>query len=55
VYIRQVANQKKEFAVNALGKIEALGVPVCYFDNSKNAILHSIKIGLIDQSAMNVV
>ena len=55
VYIRQVANQKKDFAVNALTKIESLGVPYFYFQNSKDAILHSVKIGLIDQSAIQQV
>lgn len=55
VYIRQVAKEKKPPASEALAKIEQLGVPVCYFRSSKDAILHSVKIGLIEQSLVNLV
>jgi phosphatidate phosphatase APP1 len=47
VYIRQTGHQKKEKAEAALKNLETLGVFVCYFRNSSEAIAHSKKIGLI--------
>jgi phosphatidate phosphatase APP1 len=55
VYIRQVLKNKKDLAINALALIEKKGVPVCYFNHSKDAILHSIRIGLIPQQAITEI
>lgn len=48
VYIRQTGNSKKEKAEKSLKNLETLGVEVCYFKNSSEAIEHSKKIGLIE-------
>ena len=48
VYIRQTGNSKKSKAEVALKNLESLGVEVCYFKNSSEAIEHSKKIGLIE-------
>jgi phosphatidate phosphatase APP1 len=47
VYIRDVyeANQKK--VRETLIKLEQAGVPCCFFKHSEEAILHSVRIGLI--------
>jgi phosphatidate phosphatase APP1 len=47
VYIRKTDNQDKENVLIALRNLESLGVSVCYFKHSSEAILHSKKIGLI--------
>lgn len=47
VYIRQTGNNKKEKAIAATKNIESMGVAVCYFKESSEAIAHSKKIGLI--------
>lgn len=47
VYIRQTSSIKKEKALRALKNIEAMGVAVCYFKDSSEAIEHSKLIGLI--------
>ncbi len=47
VYIRQTGKHQKAKAAEALKNIESLGVAVCYFRNSSEAIEHSRKIGLI--------
>ncbi|MBF6609405.1 MAG: App1 family protein [Flavobacterium sp.] len=47
VYIRQTGKNKKAKSVEAMKNIESLGVAVCYFQNSAEAIEHSKKIGLI--------
>lgn len=47
VYIRDIHAKNKEKAAEVLGKIEAAGVPCCFFQHSEEAILHSQKIGLI--------
>lgn len=47
VYIRQTAAHKKPKAVAALKNIEAMGVGVCYFKDSHEAIEHSKHISLI--------
>ncbi len=46
VYIRQTGKQKKSKAVAAVKNIETMGVAVCYFKNSSEAIAHSRRIGL---------
>jgi len=47
VYIRKTGKKEKEKVSNALKNLENLGVSVCYFTNSSEAITHSKKIGLI--------
>ena len=47
VYIRDVFDRNYEKVRELLNKIEATGVPCCMFKDSKDAILHSVKIGLI--------
>lgn len=52
VYIRDVFAKNKHKAADVLGKIEAKGVPCCFFQNSSDAILHSRKIGLIAEKEL---
>lgn len=47
VYIRQTSSSKKGKAVKALKNMESMGVQVCYFKDSSEAIAHSKEIGLI--------
>jgi phosphatidate phosphatase APP1 len=47
VYIRQTGAHKKDKAQAALEIMSSLGVSVCYFKDSSEAIAHSRKIGLI--------
>ena len=47
VYIRKTRTQEKEKVLVALKNLESLGVSVCYFTHSNEAILHSKTIGLI--------
>lgn len=47
VYIRQTGRHKKDKAVAAIKNIESMGVAVCYFKESSEAIEHSKRIGLI--------
>jgi len=47
VYIRQTGHHKKEKAVAAITNMESMGVAVCYFKDSSDAIEHSKHIGLI--------
>jgi phosphatidate phosphatase APP1 len=47
VYIRDVYAKNQQKAADVLHKIEAKGVPCCFFQHSSDAILHSKKIGLI--------
>lgn len=49
VYIRDVYAKNKHKAADVLDKIEAKGVPCCFFQHSSDAILHSRKIGLITE------
>ncbi|WP_306353184.1 App1 family protein [Flavobacterium sp. '19STA2R22 D10 B1'] len=48
VYIRQTTSLKKQKVILALENIESMGVAICYFRDSQEAIEHSKKIGLID-------
>jgi phosphatidate phosphatase APP1 len=50
VYIRDVYEKNKQKVADVLYKIEAAGVPCCFFKHSEDAILHSKKIGLIAQT-----
>lgn len=47
VYIRDVFAHNYEKVKEVLHKIEAAGVPCLFFRHSEEAILHSVKIGLI--------
>ncbi len=47
VYIRQTGRHQKSKAVRAIKNIESMGVSVCYFRDSSEAIEHSKQIGLI--------
>ncbi|MEP6712517.1 MAG: phosphatase domain-containing protein [Ferruginibacter sp.] len=47
VYIRSVGKTPKVAVQNKLKEIEDMGTVCCYFKHSKDAILHSQKIGLI--------
>ena len=47
VYIRQNGSEKKEKVLAVLKNLETLNVAVCYFKNSREAIAHSKKIGII--------
>ena len=49
VYIRDVYAKNKQKVQDVLYKIEAAGVPCCFFSHSSEAILHSKKIGLITE------
>lgn len=47
VYIRQTGHEKKSKAFAAVKNMESMGVHVCYFRESGDAIEHSKRIGLI--------
>src|SRR5436190_2734221 len=47
VYIRQTDNNKKEKVTAVMKNLESLGVSVCYFSSSREAMKHSKSIGLI--------
>ena len=47
VYIRQSREHKKEKVIAAMKNLESIGVSVCYFKNSSEAIAHSKMTGLI--------
>jgi len=47
VYIRQTGNTKKEKVSSVMKNLESLGVSVCYFNSSREAMEHSKSIGLI--------
>lgn len=49
VYIRDVYEKSKQKVADVLHKIESSGVPCYFFKNSNDAILHSRKIGLINE------
>jgi phosphatidate phosphatase APP1 len=51
VYIRDVFVRSREKVRDVLFKIEAAGVPCLFFRHSEEAILHSVKIGLIPAGA----
>ena len=48
VYIRQTRKHRNKKVTTTLANIESLGVEVCYFKNSSDAIAHSKQIGLLD-------
>ncbi|WP_116789460.1 App1 family protein [Flavobacterium psychrotrophum] len=47
VYIRQTGHSKKEKPLAAIKNMEDMGIAVCYFKDSSEAIEHSKRIGLI--------
>ncbi|WP_121355326.1 App1 family protein [Flavisolibacter nicotianae] len=51
VYIRDVFERNYQKVKDVLTKIEAAGVPCLFFKHSEEAILHSVKIGLVDASS----
>jgi len=52
VYIRDIYEKNKQKVQDVLYKIEAAGVPCCFFQHSSDAILHSRKIGLISDKVV---
>ena len=52
VYIRNVNSRKEKITTEALRFMESSGVKCCYFKDSSEAIQHSVRIGLIDASAI---
>lgn len=52
VYIRDVYRKNAAKVREVLTKIEAQGVPCCFFQHSEEAILHSMKVGLIGKEAL---
>ena len=55
VYIRQVGNAKKPLVEEELKQIENLGSATCYFKHSADAIKHSIDIGLVKHSQLELL
>jgi phosphatidate phosphatase APP1 len=51
VYIRNVFERNYQKVRGVLNNIEAVGVPCLFFKHSEEAILHSVKIGLISAAA----
>jgi phosphatidate phosphatase APP1 len=51
VYIRDVFERNQQKVKEVLNKIEAAGVSCLFFKDSAEAILHSVKIGLIDAAS----
>ncbi len=49
VYIRDIHKENHQKVKDVLYKIESAGVPCCFFKHSSEAILHSVKIGLIPE------
>jgi phosphatidate phosphatase APP1 len=49
VYIRDIYKKNQQKVKDVLFKIEAAGVPCCFFKHSSEAIMHSSKIGLISE------
>lgn len=47
VYLRNVYEKNMAVVKAAIARIEGLGIPVCHFRHSRDAILHSVEIGLI--------
>jgi phosphatidate phosphatase APP1 len=47
VYIRDIYKKNMTAVAEVLHKIESAGVPCCFFQHSSEAIMHSVKIGLV--------
>jgi phosphatidate phosphatase APP1 len=52
VYIRQVGKTKKPETHSVVKEIESHSIHCCYFEHSRDAILHSERIGLIKKNIM---
>ena len=52
IYIRQIGSRPKSEVTTILRNIEGLGVSTCYFEHSQEAILHSVREGIITQEAL---
>ncbi len=52
VYIRDVHEPNRQKVSEVLTRIEASGVPCCFFQHSDEAILHSQRIGLIGKKEL---
>lgn len=55
VYLRHVVKSHHERVKGVVEKMEAKGVPCCYFIHSSEAVIHSKKIGLINETVNNVL
>lgn len=53
VYIRDVYHRSRDVVAGVLQQIEAAGVPCCFFAHSEDAILHSVKTGLIPAAVLS--
>jgi len=54
VYIRDIHAKNQQKVNDVLYKIEAAGVPCCFFKHSSEAIMHSRKLGLISGKTASV-
>lgn len=52
IYIRQTESRPKSEVTAILKNIEGLSVSTCYFEHSQDAILHSVREGIITQEAL---
>ena len=52
IYIRQTESTKKSAVEKVIENIMSLGVSTCYFEHSREAILHSVKEGIITKEAL---
>lgn len=52
IYIRQTRSRPKSEITVILNNIEGLGMSTCYFEHSQEAIMHSVREGIITQQAM---
>jgi phosphatidate phosphatase APP1 len=52
VYIRQTRKKTRKKASEVLKQISALGISICYYNHSSEAILHSERIGVITQKQL---
>jgi len=52
IYIRQTGSSPKPEVAAILTNIASLGVSTCYFDHSNEAILHSVREGIITKEAL---
>ncbi len=52
IYIRQTVKRPKAEVTARLNNIESMGVSVCYFAHSNEAILHSVREGIITEQAL---
>lgn len=53
VYLRHVYKKSSEDVQKAIKEIEAAGIPLCHFEHSRDAIEHSISIGLITRESVD--